>query len=207
MRLSFYGSLLLFPLLASCGPSSEEVRAREIVEPAVVGIFQRLPHPTITPMHSDFALGGTYHAQDAYLRALYWTSMPGKEVCDAFLQVVTQELGFEIYSGHECDPRPNRDRVNHGFGGQKSSGSKSVHTWIGISATEEPVRDKRITRIEINLTQTLDVRKWRECVPDDAGRVKQVCYSIWNHPLMELANSNSSGLERALIFRPRGQGN
>ena len=59
MHLNFYrfllSILLLLLLLAGCGPSLEELRARRIVEPSLVDIFQNLPHPPIAKvrMHGE----------------------------------------------------------------------------------------------------------------------------------------------------------
>jgi len=184
MRLCFCWLLLLLPL-AACGPSSEEFRARKIVEPSVVGIFQSLPHPPIAkvPMHSTFSLGGPYHGMGARVYAHYWTRVPGKKVCDSFLLALNRKLAFDTNGPRgKCVPRPweGEDTVFHTLDGHKSDHRVKIH----ISATEEMFEGERTTEVTISLSHTLDKSRWRECIPNEADKVPSFCNSRWHRSLM-----------------------
>jgi hypothetical protein len=190
------GLLLLIPLLASCGPSPGEIRARKIVEPSVVSIFKKLPHPTpITTKSSNITVGGSYHALEAEIHAKYRTNVPAKQVCENFLQVLNQELGFDTsrLGPGVCLPTtyekrsPYEKRVSYGINGEKDN----RHIWVSFSAADQTYGDNQLTEISIWLVHTLDKDKWGECVSDEAGRVKSYCDSSWGRSL-ELPTATNS---------------
>lgn len=182
MRLKVYSTAVLLLLLAtSCVPSPNELQARTVVEESVVGIFRSLPHPQILPEYNSFQLGGLYHSLAATIHAKYWTSISAKKVCDSFLEALNKKLGFETVHSHrgECLSRPYKDMVFHSINGKKDGG----RIWIDFSATEKTIDNNQMTEINIWLTHTLSIGKWRECVANDSGEVKSFCHSHWNRPL------------------------
>jgi hypothetical protein len=179
-----YILLSLILLTASCGssadgPSSEELNARQIVEPSVRSMFARLPQPEVVPGYAVITVGGRYHALEATIQARYWTNARATEVCRSFLKALNA-MDFQTrhaYNG-ECLERTYGDQTHRTIDGDKNDNLIS----ISFSATER--KGQQNVEINIYLMQTLDLGRWRECVTDDAGRVNTFCDAGWHETLM-----------------------
>lgn len=181
--------LTLLTLLVACGPTAQESQARKIVQPSLVGMFGRLPHPPVLagqylPVATS-SLSGSYYSLAATARAEYWTEVPGQEVCESFLRVLKEEMKFTTNTSArgECTPRYWETLVFHSIDGERDGGLITIHFGATDDTRDNQRGNKGRTEVDIWLTHRLDKARSRECAPNESGRIKPHCEHRWHEPL------------------------